>query len=91
MRIAVFIASGLEILLWLFRLPSLFRGDLAGPFTAGYVTGLVNSLIVFPGLAITAFWLAYRYRSLKLALGLAAIEPALFFLNIIAERLRAGF
>jgi hypothetical protein len=90
MRIAVFIAAGLEILLWLFRLPGAFAGDLSGPFTASYVTHLVNTLIVFPALAVTALWLAYRVRWLRLAAALAAIEPALFFLNLIAEFIRSG-
>jgi hypothetical protein len=90
MRIAIFIAAALEIVAWLFRLPGAFAGDLSGPLTASYVTNLANTLIVFPALAVTALWLAYKIRWLKLAVGLAAIEPALFFLNLIAKRIGGG-
>jgi len=90
MRIAVFIASILEIIAWLFRLPALFRGDLSGPFSPGYVALLIVEFALYPALAVAAFILAYRRRWLRLAAVLAAVEPAIFFLGVIVFGLGAA-
>ncbi len=83
MRIAIFIATGLEIIAWVMRWPGLFASDLSGPFSPGYVAYLVVELLIFPALAIAALILAYRKERLRLAAVLAAIEPAFFFGGVI--------
>ena len=83
MRIAIFIAAGLEIVAWLMRWPGLFGNDLSGPFGATYAAFLAVELVVYPALAIAALILAYRNQRLRLAAILAAIEPAIFFLGVL--------
>jgi hypothetical protein len=84
MRIAIFIAAGLEIVAWLMRWPALFGNDLSGPFGAGYVAFLLVELLIFPALAIAAFVLAYKHQRLRLAAILVLIEPVIFFLGMVA-------
>ena len=83
MRVAIFIAAGLELIAWLMRWPGLFANDLSGPFSAGYVAFLAVEFVLYPALAIAALVLAYKNRRLTLAATLALIEPAIFLLGVI--------
>lgn len=84
-RIVILGVAILELVQWLFYLPTLFLLPLSAIPTSGYpaLMALVV-LVVFPILAAWGAWLAIKGRDLRRAALLVSVQPVVFVLSVIA-------
>ena len=84
-RIAILVVAVLELINWLFYLPSLFTHPLSDIPTQGWQGALMLAiLLVFPVLAAIGGVLAIRGQRLRLAAILVSIQPFVWLLTVIA-------
>ncbi len=84
-RIVILGVAVLELVQWLFYLPSLFQLPLSAIPTSGYpALMLLAALVVFPILAAWGAYLAIKGRQLGRAALLVSVQPVVFVLTVIA-------
>jgi hypothetical protein len=84
-RIVILGVAILELVQWLFYLPSLFLRPLSEIPTSGFpALMLLLVLVVYPILAAWGAWLAVKGRDLRRAALLVSVQPVVFVLSVIA-------
>jgi hypothetical protein len=84
-RIVILGVAILELVQWLFYLPSLFLRPLSEIPTSGFPALMLFAvLVIFPILAAWGAWLAIKGRDLRRAALLVSVQPAVFVLSVLA-------
>ena len=84
-RIVILGVAILELVQWLFYLPSLLLRPLSEIPTSGFpALMLLAVLVIYPILAAWGAFLAIKGRDLRRAALLVSVQPAVFVLSVIA-------